>query len=155
MGKSGGGGPSRVGYQVGVFKEGKLKKMLQVKDSMHYLREKQKKWKSEKPKRSCSEAQLAALAKGRAARDSNKQKGGSSSSSSSSNRAKPVKSKDSHLWQERGVKSNNPKKRQREIRAKKEQGSKKALKRRNDSQRGISSDSDYDAPSEASGAGED
>lgn len=137
---------SRLGYQVGVFKEGKLKKMLPVKDSVHYLRDKQKKWKAKKPKRECSDAQLAALAKGRAARGASL---GSKSATKKS--AKPVKAKDSHYWNERSVKSTNPKKRKRAIRAKKEQESRKSLNKRGDDARGVSSDSDGGHSSAVSG----
>jgi hypothetical protein len=69
MGKS----RNKEDYQVGVFKNGSLKKMMKLSDGHAYIKAKQKKLKSQKPKRDCSDAQLAALAKGRSIREKNKQ----------------------------------------------------------------------------------
>lgn len=66
--------PNKEDYQVGVFKNGSLKKMMKLSDGHAYIKAKQKKLKSQKPKRDCSDAQLAALAKGRSIREKNKSK---------------------------------------------------------------------------------
>jgi len=53
-------GSQREGYQVGVFKDGKLKHIMKLQEGQHYIREKTKKIKESKPKRECSKAQLEA-----------------------------------------------------------------------------------------------
>jgi hypothetical protein len=62
----------REGYQVGVFKDGKLKHIMKLQEGQHYIKEKTKKIKESKPKRECSKAQLEALARGRALREQKK-----------------------------------------------------------------------------------
>lgn len=68
-------GSSREGYQVGVFKNGRLKKIMKMKEGSSYIREKVKRMKEDRPKRECSEKQLQALAKGRAVREKNRASG--------------------------------------------------------------------------------
>jgi len=64
----------REGYQVGVFKDGKLKKILKMKEGVNYIKEKERKERAKRPKRECTPAQLKALAAGRAMRDAMKSK---------------------------------------------------------------------------------
>jgi hypothetical protein len=61
-------------YQVGVFKNNKLKKMMKLNEGQAYIKAKQKKLKAQKPKRDCSDAQLAVLAHGRSIREQNRAK---------------------------------------------------------------------------------
>lgn len=63
---------------MGVFKNGRLKKIMKMKEGGAYIREKAKKIKEDRPKRECSEKQLQALAKGRALREKNRQLGAKS-----------------------------------------------------------------------------
>lgn len=147
-------GKTREGYQVGVFKDGQLKKMLGVQDSVHYLRDKQKKWKAKRPKRECSEAQLANLAKGREIRGKMMKKrqagdGGASKKPPAGSGSKvKVKPKDSVHYKERNIKNANLSSKGEKTRVRKEKeltskDSMKRLKKRNDSQRGLSSDDEY------------
>lgn len=77
MTKSSSSKKKREGYQVGVFKHGKLKHIMELGEASNYVREKQRKIKESKPKRECSKAQLEALARGRAIREKNRDgKGG-------------------------------------------------------------------------------
>lgn len=62
----------REGYQVGVFKDGKIKHVMKMHEAKHYIAEKSKKIKEKKPKRNCSDKQLEALARGRAIREKNR-----------------------------------------------------------------------------------
>lgn len=75
----------RAGYQVGVFKDGRLKKIMKMKEGSAYLRQKTKKLKEDHVKRECSSKQLEALAKGRAIREKNRAELGA--------KAKPVKTR--------------------------------------------------------------
>lgn len=75
----------RAGYQVGVFKDGRLKKIMKMKEGSAYIRQKSKKIKEDRPKRECSSKQLEALAKGRAIREKNR--------TSSGEKAKPVRTR--------------------------------------------------------------
>lgn len=93
MGKS----KSREGYQVGVFKDGKMKHIMKIHEANHYLKEKTKKLKEKRPKRECSDKQLEALARGRAIREKNR-KGGALS-------APKVKTKNQHRTKENKVSS--------------------------------------------------
>lgn len=77
-------GSQREGYQVGVFKDGKLKHIMKLQEGQHYIREKTKKIKESKPKRECSKAQLEALARGRALREEKRGGGGGSKKGGSS-----------------------------------------------------------------------
>lgn len=74
----------RAGYQVGVFKDGRLKKIMKMKEGSAYLRQKSKKLKEDHVKRECSSKQLEALAKGRAIREKNRADGA---------KTKPVKTR--------------------------------------------------------------
>src|SRR6266487_2622188 len=62
---------SEDGYKVGVFKNGKMKKLLSLHEGNHYVKNKIAK-EMPKEKRKCSPAQLAALARGRATREQNR-----------------------------------------------------------------------------------
>lgn len=135
----------REGYNVGVFKDGQLKKMLGVNDSIHYLREKQKKWKASKPKRECSELQLQNLAKGRAIREKMREK---NFKKGAKQRGKVhVTPKESSHYKERNIKKSNLAHPKEKARVRKEKdvssSSLKRLKKRGDSQRGLSSDDEY------------
>lgn len=66
---------TREGYEVGVFKNGRLKKIMKMKEGGQYIRHKVKRLKEDKPKRECSAKQLEALAKGRAIREKNRASG--------------------------------------------------------------------------------
>jgi len=139
-------GKTREGYNVGVFKDGQLKKMLGVNDSIHYLRDKQKKWKANKPKRECSEAQLANLAKGREIRERMREKNFKKGMKAQGK--VHVKPKDSSHYKERNIRSSNlgSKKEKARVRKEKELNgstSMKRMKKRNDSQRGLSSEDEY------------
>lgn len=140
-----GGGGRREGYNVGIFKDGQLKKMLNVNDTVHYLKEKQKKWKASKPKRECSEAQLANLAKGRAIREKMREK---QFKAGVKQRGKVhVTPKESSHYKERNIKKSNIGSAKEKARVRKEKESTstslKRLKKRGDSQRGLSSDDEY------------
>lgn len=131
---------------MGVFKDGQLKKMLGVNDSIHYLRDKQKKWKASKPKRECSEAQLANLAKGRAIREKMREKNFKKGMKQQGK--KTVSPKESSHYKERNVKKSNigSKSEKKRVQKEKERNgsvSMKRMKKRNDSQRGLSSDDEY------------
>jgi len=115
---------SREGYQVGVFKGGRLKKIMKMKEATGYLRHKAKKIKEDRPKRECSEKQLQALAKGREIREKNRS---SSSSSSSGAKAKPVKTrttsaKNAHFGRESENQGHRKRAEKARVRRKKEDG---------------------------------
>ncbi len=105
----------REGYQVGVFKDGKMKHIMKIHEASQYIKEKSKKIKDKKPKRNCSDKQLEALAKGRAIREKNR--GGSAPGALS---APKVKAKNVHHAKESKVSSKGAANRSR-VRREKEQ----------------------------------
>jgi len=109
---------TREGYQVGVFKGGRLKKILKMKEATGYLRQKAKKIKEDRPKRECSKKQLEALAKGRQIRESNRASGA---------KAKPVKAratsaKNVHFNREQDNQGHRKRAEKARVRRKKEDG---------------------------------
>lgn len=85
----------RAGYQVGVFKDGRLKKIMKMKEGSSYLRQKAKKLKEDHVKRECSSKQLEALAKGRAIREKNRADG---------SKSKPVKTRNTSVKNQHRIK---------------------------------------------------
>jgi hypothetical protein len=145
----------REGYQVGVFKNGRLKKIMKLHEGSQYLREKTKKIKSDKPKRECSPAQLAALAKGRAIRDSGRaQSSGGKRDDSHRGSAPRPSVKNAHRAKESKVAPSGRKKSEK-ARVRKEKEMETGKHRKNEMQynsdsdmsegrRGANSDSDTD-----------
>lgn len=113
---------NRNGYQVGVFKDGRLKRIMKMKEGSQYLREKARKLKEDRPKRECSSKQLEALAKGRAIREKNrgsvpgeKKKPGV--------RARPVSQKNKHRVRDAKALGHNKKAEKSRVRREKEEES--------------------------------
>ena len=145
----------REGYQVGVFKNGRLKRMMKLHEGSQYLRDKTKKIKSDKPKRECSPAQLAALAKGRAIRDSGRnERGGGKHAGNTHGSAPRPTVKNAHRAKESKVAPSGRKKSEK-ARVRKEKEMETGKHRKNEMQynrdsdmsegrRGANSDSDSD-----------
>lgn len=96
---SGSGGKGAKGYEVGVYKNGKLKRVLDLRGGLGYVKSRISKERANKPKRSCSDKQLAALAKGRAIRSAMRSDGSGSGAAKRHGPKKPRK-KDHHLHTE-------------------------------------------------------
>lgn len=128
----------RAGYQVGVFKDGRLKKIMKLKEGSAYIREKSKKIREDRPKRECSSKQLEALAKGRAIREKNRAKGAP--------RTRVTSVKNQHRMKDSKVQGHRKKAEKARVRREKEMES---GKHRDDS--GYNSDSAYSS----NGSGED
>lgn len=109
----------REGYEVGVFKNGQIKKILRLKDSPGYIREKLAKQKSRKPKRECSSAQLAALERGRAIRSAQR-RDGSGSVGAPRHRPPRPRAGESHRYGEKKVRNLSKKSEKRRMRREKE-----------------------------------
>ncbi len=124
-----------------VFKDGEVKKKLPVGDSINYLREKQKKWKARRPKRECSETQLANLARGREIREKKRLEYRKQGEKQRGKVA--VKPKDSYHYTDRKNYSSDLAKNKKRVRRAKEGTDLKRLKKRPDSMRGLSSDDEY------------
>lgn len=98
----------RAGYQVGVFKDGRLKKIMKLKEGSAYIRQKSKKIKEDRPKRECSSKQLEALAKGRKIREKNRTSSSSSSSTTSKKIERVTSVKNQHRLKDSRVQGHRP-----------------------------------------------
>lgn len=95
-------GKRAKGYEVGIYKNGKLKRVLNLKQGADYVKHRYSKERSRKPKRTCSERQLAALAKGREIRSAMRKDGSGSGSARRLGPRKPIK-KNYHMHTESKV----------------------------------------------------
>lgn len=126
---------------MGVFKDGKMKHIMKIHEASQYIKEKARKIKDKKPKRSCSDKQLEALARGRAIREKNR--GGKNALSAPKPKAKNI-----HRAKENKV-SSHAKANKSRVRKEKEQETGKH--RKHESQY----DSDYsDGPGAGSSGGD-
>jgi len=134
-----------LGYEAGIYKNGKLKRVLPFDAAVSYIHEKNKKAKAIKPKRQCTEAQLANLARGREVREANRRKalGIKPSKKKPDNSTKQkLKDKNSSLYRDDKVKT-------------KRKSEKKRIQKERDEKRGKYRDERSYASSDSDGRGVD